>query len=93
MRCIAPVARILYRDTVKNITVSVDDETYRRARIAAAQLDTSLSALVKRFLDGLASGESNTERLKREERELRERIVQFRAGDRLSRDTLHERSG
>ncbi|MGA7487426.1 MAG: hypothetical protein WBW74_10890 [Xanthobacteraceae bacterium] len=77
---------------MKNITVSVDDETYRRARIRAAEQDTSVSALVKRFLTELASGESDRERLKREERELRSRITGFRAGDRLSRDDAHERN-
>lgn len=76
---------------MKNITVSVDDETYRRARVAAAERDTSVSALVKRFLTELASGESDNERLKREERALRERIKAFRAADRLSRDDVHRR--
>jgi hypothetical protein len=76
---------------MKNITVSVDDETYRRARIKAAEQDTSLSALVKRFLMQLAAGESDIERLKREERELRERIGDFTATNRLSRDEVHER--
>jgi len=76
---------------VKNITVTVDDETYRRARIKAAELDTSVSALVKRYLADLAKEESEFERLAKLERELRERIHSFRAGDRLSRDELHER--
>jgi uncharacterized protein YdaU (DUF1376 family) len=76
---------------VKNITVSVDDETYRRARIKAAEQDTSVSALVKRFLTDLAAGESETERLKREERALRARIGTFSAAERLSRDDLHAR--
>jgi plasmid stability protein len=40
---------------VRNITVSVDDETYRRARIRAAENDTSVSAMVRAFLDGIAS--------------------------------------
>lgn len=84
--------RIVYHsDTVKNITVSLDDETYRRARMIAAERDTSLSALVKRFLMELGARESKTERLKREERALRERITNFRAADRLSRDDLHDR--
>ena len=39
--------------TMKNITVSVDDDTYRRARVVAAQRDTSVSALVREFLNGL----------------------------------------
>jgi plasmid stability protein len=76
---------------MKNITVSLDDETYRRARIIAAQRDTSVSALVKQFLVALASGESETERLKREERALRERITDFDGSDRLSRDDVHHR--
>ena len=78
---------------MKNITVTVDDETYRRARIKAAERDTSVSGLVKRFLTELAAGESNAEQLKRQERALRERIVAFRAGDRLSRDDVHRRDG
>jgi hypothetical protein len=57
----------------------VDDDTYRRARIKAAEQDTSVSALVKRFLTELAADESDGERLKREERELRARIPAFRA--------------
>ena len=36
-----------YCANVKNITVTVDDETYRRARMKAAERDTSVSALVK----------------------------------------------
>jgi hypothetical protein len=76
---------------VKNITVSLDDEIYRRARMAAAERATSVSALVKRFLTELGSGESETERLKREESALRERITRFRASDRMSRDELHDR--
>jgi hypothetical protein len=76
---------------MKNITVSVDDETYRRARIKAAEQDTSVSALVKRFLTELAAGESDAERLRREERALRERVERFSAGDRLSRDDVHGR--
>jgi uncharacterized protein YdaU (DUF1376 family) len=76
---------------VKNITVTGDDETYRRARIKAAERDTSVSALVKRFLAELVDGESDAERLKREERALRERIGSFRAADRLSREDVHGR--
>jgi plasmid stability protein len=76
---------------VKNITVSLDDETYRRARIRAAELDTSVSALVRRYLVDLAGSESEFERLEKLEQTLRERIKSFRAGDRLSRGELHER--
>ena len=77
---------------MRNITVSVDDDTYRRARIAAAELDTSVSALVKAYLEQLSKRESESERLKRREREIRSKILDFIASDRLSRDELHTRS-
>ena len=76
---------------MKNLTVSLDDETYRRARMIAAQRDTSVSALVKRFLIELASGETEFERLKRLEREIRERITDFSASENLTRDQLYDR--
>jgi plasmid stability protein len=76
---------------MKNITVSVDDETYRRARVKAAEHDTSVSALVRKFLAELAGSESEIERLKRQEREIRDRIRSFRAGDTLSRNDAHRR--
>ena len=40
---------------MKNITVSVDEETHRMARIRAAELDTSVSALVREFLRSIAA--------------------------------------
>ncbi len=76
---------------MKNITVSLDDETYRRARVKAAEMDTSVSALVKNFLVELGSAESETERLKREERAWRESIEKFSASENVSRDELYER--
>jgi phage shock protein A len=70
----------------------VDDETYKRARVAAAERETSVSALVKAYLEQLASPESQVERLKRQEREIRSQIIAFNAGERLSREDLHSRS-
>jgi hypothetical protein len=69
----------------------VDDETYRRARIKAAEQDTSVSAVVKQFLVDFASVESETERMKREERALRASIQTFSAADRLPREQIHAR--
>lgn len=40
---------------MKNITVSIDDETHRQARIRAAELGTSVSALVRGYLRSLVS--------------------------------------
>lgn len=76
---------------MKNITVSVDDETYRRARMKAAERDTSVSALVRQFLTEFAAEKSDRERLLDLERNLRARVTNFSASDRLSRDELYDR--
>lgn len=83
--------RVCYCVYVKNITVSLDNVVYRRARIKAAEADTSVSALVKQFLNDLAREETEIERLKRLERETLATILSFRAGDRLKRDEIHGR--
>ncbi len=38
---------------MKNVTIALDDEIHRKARIRAAELGTSLSALVKQYLETL----------------------------------------
>jgi hypothetical protein len=83
---------------MKNITVSVDDEVYRLARIRAAEQSTSVSALVKRYLNSLTgrdNAETEFERLAREEEELRAELSARRLGlnpaFNLSRDDLHDR--
>lgn len=76
---------------MKNITVAVDDEVYRRARVKAAERDTSVSALVRQFLIDLAQEGSEFERLERLEKVLREQITDFDGSNRLSRDEVHDR--
>ncbi len=39
---------------MKNVTIALDDATHRKARIRAAELGTSLSALVRDYLNALA---------------------------------------
>lgn len=46
---------------MKNVTIALDDETHRLARIRAAELGTSLSAMVKAYLQGIASGDAPAE--------------------------------
>jgi len=77
---------------VKNITVSLPDDVYRRARIKAAERDTSVSALVREFLKGLAEEESDFERRKRLQEEVLSSIKNFRAGDRIAREKAHDRN-
>ena len=80
---------------MKNITVSVEEEVYHRARVRAVELRTSVSALVCRFLKQTAAEEAENERLKRLEQETVARIQarqgEFSAGNRLKRDELYDR--
>lgn len=76
---------------MRNITVTVPEETYRKAKIRAAELDTSVSALVRDFLEKVAQTESDFDRRRRLQDEVLATVTRFRAGDRLSRDKVHDR--
>ena len=76
---------------MKNITVSIEDDIHRRARIKAAERDTSVSAVVREFLIRWSGEETDFERRKRLQNETRDNIGAFRAGDRLSREDVHWR--
>ena len=94
---------------MKNITVSVDEETHRLARIRAAELETSVSALVRNYLRGLSLGrhaepgvgsrpmETPRERRRRLMNEVFEDIRSTRSGfsasDNGPREDLYERRG
>lgn len=77
---------------MKNVTVSVPDEVYRQARIRAAELGKSLSALVAEFLNSLSERESEFVRLEAKQQRVQAEIRRFRAGDRLNRDEVHDRA-
>jgi hypothetical protein len=74
-----------------NITLTVPDEVYRAARIRAAEQDTSVSALVAKYLCSLSEREAEFARLEAQRKRIIEGISGFRASDRLSRDAVHER--
>jgi plasmid stability protein len=76
---------------MKNITVSVDEETHRRARIRAAEIGTSLSAVVRDLLTEFAGGDTAFERRKRLQDQTLATVEAFRAGERLSREAVHRR--
>ena len=82
----------MYCENVKNVTVSLDDATYRNARRKAAQADRSLSSVVREMLQSYGAEESEFDRLARAEKEIRDRITRFDGGDRLSRDELYDRT-
>lgn len=51
---------------MKNITLKIDDDTYRKARVRAAEKGTSVSAMVRDMLTSIAEeSESNDARHQR----------------------------
>ena len=77
---------------MRNITVSVPEDVYRQARVKAAQQGRSVSALVAGFLATLGGADDEFERLLAQQEQVLAEIGDFRAGDRLRRDELHERA-
>ena len=92
---------------MRNITVSVDEQTHRIARIHAAELDTSVSALVRDYLRSLATDQDAGSGVKAESGEtiyqrrcrlLREVLADFdsqgiglRMSENLPREALYDR--
>ena len=91
---------------MRNITVSVDDDTYRRSRIRAAELDTSVSALVRTFLrrlvgdsgrESAATARATESSVELRRRKLDEVLADFdargvglRSRDNVTRDELYD---
>ena len=78
---------------MKNLTISVDDAVYRRARKKAAAEETSLSRVVQRFLEQWAGRDDRTDlvaRLQRlfDEADTRDRDKEGSAGP-FSREELY----
>ena len=80
---------------MKNLTIALDDETYRRARVFAAQRDASISALVKKYLSSLTEEITALRDFKKEQEDLLDSIAQrhprFKVADNLSREDLYQR--
>ena len=93
---------------MRNITVSIDEYTHRQARIRAAELGTSVSALVRIYLNRLISeppeepavnGQESETRLERRRRELKElfedwdaRGIGLKMSENISREELYDRN-
>ena len=79
---------------MKNITVSLDDDLYRKSRVAAAEADTSVTALVREFLIHFTSSTSQvdpSEGISKVIEKMRKRHPGFNPSNRSSRDELHAR--
>jgi macrodomain Ter protein organizer (MatP/YcbG family) len=93
---------LCYREIVKNVTISLPDEVYRRVRIKAAERETSLSG----FIAGLLEEAARTDDLEAAERARKDRIAlmvqeihasqaargkYFNASRRMTREEVHDR--
>ena len=83
---------------MKNITISIDEETHRLACIRAEDMDTSVAELVRQYLTDFAADakESERERRRRRLKEVTDHIAAtrpgFSASDNLSREELYDRA-
>ncbi|MCV7234263.1 hypothetical protein BST20_11015 [Mycobacterium branderi] len=78
--------------TTRNITLSMPDELVRRAKILAAQRDTSVSGLVARLLEQLVGDVRDYDDVAAQEHRLMQEGIGLRVGDiAWSRDEVHER--
>ncbi len=76
---------------MKNLTLSLDDETYRQARIAAAERNTSVSALVRDYLQAFIRPSGAAPDPSAALFAALDQAGEFRAADRLSREQAHDR--
>ena len=79
---------------MRNITLSVDDTTYRNARIVAAEQGVSVSALVRNYLQSLRPAQGVAHGVV--QGSLAETfdwaLPGFSAGDRMTREQVHDRT-
>jgi hypothetical protein len=76
----------------KNITLSMPEELVRRAKVLAAQRDTSVSGLVARLLEQLVGDVRDYDDVAAQERRVMQEGIGLRVGEiTWSRDEVHER--
>ena len=76
---------------MKNITVAIDDDTYRLARIKAAEQGTSVSAMVREYLASLTASQPGRETLREIIESIRAEGGGINPADNLTREELHQR--
>ncbi|MGH7588018.1 MAG: hypothetical protein ACRELU_05455 [Gemmatimonadota bacterium] len=74
-----------------NLTITMDDEALKRARIRALTQGTSVNAVLREFLESYAGLRPEQEGAMRDLFSISERSEARRGSRRWSRDELHER--
>jgi hypothetical protein len=75
----------------QNLTVSLDRDTIKKAKIVAARRSTSISGLIAEQIEVLVGEAETYERAERQARVLLEEGFHLGGVIRVSRDELHER--
>jgi hypothetical protein len=75
----------------QNLTISLDRQTIRMAKILAARRSTSISGLLARQIEILVGEEETYERAERQAMSLLDQGFHLGGVIRASRDELHER--
>ncbi len=75
----------------QNLTLRLDRETIRKARVLAAQQDTSVSKLLSRYVERMVEEEAAYEAARRRALALLDEGFHLGGTIRVSRDEWHER--
>jgi hypothetical protein len=76
---------------MRNFTVSIDEQTYRAARIVAAQRNATVSSLVRDYLNSLVNESQQPDTRKKALFKAFDKASNFKASDRLLRSEIHRR--
>ena len=74
-----------------NLTITLDDDLLKRARIRALEQGTSVNAVIREYLEAYAGAKAIREKAVNHLLELSRRADSRRGGRRWTRDELHER--
>ncbi len=74
-----------------NLTITIDDEVLRQARMRALEQETSVNAVLRKYLEAYATAGSVWDRAVNTVLDLSRAAQSGRGDRRWSRDELHER--
>lgn len=86
------VLHVFHVSTARNITLTLDEETLREARVLAAQRGLSVSAFLRLELAGLVERQRGFERAKAAAARRLQRVRRLGGGKLPSREDLHDRA-
>ena len=76
---------------MKNVTLSIDEKILAAVRRYAVERDSSVNALVREFLTGIATREDRARKARQRIRELSDQSTARIGSKSWTRDELHER--